>query len=355
MANPKAHPASLADPSMPAGGADLVAAIDIGTVSTRLVVARTRTDRGFDVLERQARITDLGEGVDASGRLAPAAVVRTVATVDGYLARIRAHLAAGGEPHAVVAATTTSAARDAANADDLLGPLRACGLAPQVIAGDTEAALALLGVTADFPDDVLVADVGGGSTELTAGRRDADGSLRQNGCASYNVGCRRVAERFFADGRPATPAAETAARAFVASVLAPHFAGGRSARLPATLVCVGGTATSLVAVEHALVPYDSSFVHLHRMGRDQVSGLAARLLALSAAERAGLPGLQPKRAGVIAAGALILDELMGLGGWCAYTASESDSLMGLLACIRARLDGRPSPIGAWEPSLATVC
>ncbi len=337
------------------GPADLVAAVDIGTVSTRLIVARPLPDGTFDVLERQARITDLGEGVDASGRLAPAAVGRTVAAVEDYLARIRAHVASSGAGAAAVATTTTSAARDAANAGDLLEPLRARGLAPQVIAGGTEASLALLGVTADFPGrTVLVADVGGGSTELTAGRRGADGTLREDGGASYNVGCRRVTERFFADGGPAAPEAEAAARAFVAGALAPHFDAAGRAAPPATLVCVGGTATSLVAVANRLVPYDPGFVHLHRMGRAEVSALAARLLGMSADERARLPGLQPKRAGVIAAGALILDVLMGLGGWDAYTASESDSLMGLLACVRAALEGRPAPVAGWAPELASV-
>ena len=332
----------------------LLAAIDIGTVSTRLIAARTLPDGTLDVLDRQATITDLGEGVDASGSLAPAAVARTVAAVAGYLDRLRALMGREGAREAFVAVTTTSAARDAANAGELLGALEGCGLAPQVIDGRTEASLALLGVTSDFPgENVLVADIGGGSTELTAGRRGPDGTLWEGRGASYDVGCRRVTERFFPDGRPVDPAAEEAARAMIAQTLAPHFACGDVSDLPRTLVCVGGTATSLVAVEHRLVPYDGAFVHLRRMGRPAVRDLAARLCSLSADQRAQLPGLQPKRAGVIAAGALILDVLMGLGGWDSYTASESDSLAGLLACIRAAREGEPSPIG-WSPKLARI-
>lgn len=332
----------------------LVAAVDVGTVSTRLIAALVDPAgaQAPRVLERQARITDLGEGVDASGALAPQAVARTVGAVAGYVARVRELAAAQGAPAHVVA-TTTSAARDARNADDLLGPLRALGLAPQVIAGQTEAALALLGVTADFGTrPVLVADVGGGSTELTAGRRSPSGALEQSSGASYNVGCRRVTERFFADGAPAAPEAVRAARAFVSSALAPHFGPGARA-LPRELVCVGGTATSLVAVANRLVPYDSSFVHLHRMGRAELGELTGRLLALSAVERAALPGLQPKRAGVVAAGALILDVLLELGEWDGYTASESDSLIGLLDCAGAVLGGRPAPVG-WAPDLAVI-
>lgn len=338
-------------------GADrnLLAAIDIGTVSTRLIVARHGRRGGLEVLDRQATITDLGEGVDATGRLSPSAIGRTVGVVDGYLARLRELTEQEGASGATVATTTTSAARDASNADDLLGPLEMRGLAPQVIGGRIEAGLALLGVTSDFPgQDVLVADIGGGSTELTSGRRDPDGTLHEDRGVSYNVGCRRVTERFFPDGRPVDSEEEAAARTMIARTLAPHFEPPHGAPLPQTLVCVGGTATSLVAVEHALVPYDSSFVHLHRMDRADVHDLAEKLCSLSADQRALLPGLQPKRAAVIAAGALILDVLMELGGWDSYTASESDSLIGLLACIQAAQDGSRSPIG-WSPELAFVC
>ena len=134
------------------------------------------------------------------------------------------------------------------------------------------------------------------------------------------------------------------------------FRSGGDVAWPDTLVCVGGTATSLVAVANRLVPYDSAFVHLHRMAHAEVGALAARLLALSPAQRRDLPGLQPKRADVIAAGALILDELMAAGDFDAYTCSESDSLVGLLVCARAALAGEPSPLGAdgWLPTLAHV-
>ena len=339
-----------------------IAAIDIGTVSTRLVVARRAAAAGQppQVVERQARITDLGEGVDATGRLSAQAVGRTASCVADYVARIRklAEQDGAGTPTTVLT-TTTSAARDAANADELLEALRGLGLAPQVIPGEVEATLALLGVTADFgARAIAVADIGGGSTELTFGRRDEAGALVRGRAVSLDVGCRRVTERFFpANGSPAPADALRAARAFVAEELGPFFSqpnGASAADIPETLVCVGGTATSLVAVGAGLVPYDGAFVHLRATPRADVSALTARLCALSAAERAQLPGLQPKRAGVIAAGALILDELMGLGGWDAYTASESDSLMGLLACVEAVIDGAPSPVTGWLPEVALL-
>lgn len=345
----------------------ILAAIDIGTVSTRLIVAAadSRTPAPLEareplrnalpvtlgaVLERDAVITDLGEGVDATGALTNAAIERTVRTVAAYVERIRARAAAASTT-ALVATTTTSAARDAANARELLDPLQALGVAPQVIEGATEASLALLGVTADFGTaPVLVADIGGGSTELTVGRRRDDGTLVRESCASYNVGCRRVAERFELAQGPASPEAAAAARAFIASELEEALAN----RPPQTrLVCVGGTATSLVAVAHELVPYDSSFVHLHTMDRAAVHALAQRLLALPLDQRAQLPGLQPKRAAVIGAGALILDELMALGGFESYTASESDSLQGLLGCLTAVRDGVDAPFG-WVPRTAVM-
>ena len=327
-----------------------LAAIDIGTVSTRLIVARVAPNGAVDALVRDAQVTDLGEGVDASGELLQRAIDRTCAVVADYVARIDG-MAGEGLPVEAVATTTTSAARDASNAAELLGRLTEMGLAPQVIDGGIEARLALLGVTGDFPDtDVLVADIGGGSTELTVGGRHG-GSLAVGASVSYNVGCRRVAERYLAGGEGmADTECVAAARSFVAETLG-AFKEKAGQDLPRTLVCVGGTATSLVAVANRLVPYDSAFVHLHETSRDEVARLAGWLLGLTLDERRALAGLQPKRAAVIGAGALILDELMGVGGWDRYVASEADSLFGLLACARCAVDGLESPVG-WRPVLS---
>ncbi len=329
----------------------LYCAIDIGTVSTRLIVAGVDPAGRVRRIEGEARITDLGEGVDASGLLLGAAVDRTVGVVEGYLARIRSYAGRAGAA-LPVATTTTSAARDAKNADALMEPLRQMGLEPQVIAGTVEASLALLGVTADFPGErLLVADVGGGSTELTAGERRLDGTLAVGSCRSYDVGCRRLAERFSMGDRAADAEQIAEARRWVAEVIGPHLT--RQNDLPDRLACVGGTATSLVAVANGLTPYDPAFVHLHPMDRETVHALAERLPRLTRDERAALPGLQPKRAAVIGAGALILDVLLELGGWDGYTASESDSLFGLVACMAAAAEGRPAPFG-WTPRTAFI-
>ncbi len=339
-----------ADATLP-GQSSPLCAIDIGTVSTRLIVAQVGPERRIDRLESEARITDLGEGVDATGQLSRAAVARTIEVVGDYLDRIKEHARLAGRP-LPVATTTTSAARDAANAEDLTGPLREMGLEPQVIAGTVEASLSLLGVTADFPGKrLLVADVGGGSTELTTGELRADGTLAVGACNSFNVGCRRLAERFSMAEKAVDDDQIAAARRWVAETLAPQFE--RRDSLPDLLVCVGGTATSLVAVANRLVPYDPAFVHLHPMDRKTVGELAARLPRLTREERAALPGLQPKRAAVIGAGAIILDVLLELGGWNGYTASESDSLFGLVACMEAQRTGSEPPFG-WLPRTAFI-
>ena len=326
----------------------VIAAVDIGTVTSRLIVAIMGADGSVRQLARKSQITDLGQGVDASGFLAPEALERTLSCVRAYREEIDQVAQDAGVQVDGMIATCTSAARDASNADELLGGMAALGLPAQVIPGEVEARLSLLGVTGDFEGQpVLVADIGGGSTELSRGLRARGAALQVGRSHSFDVGCRRVTDRFFAGADVPDAAAVDAARAFVRDELGVFF--GQTAfdageANDETLVCVGGTATSLVAIDNRLVPYDSSFVHLHRTARSRVSDLAARLLAMPLEQRRQLPGLQPKRAGVIAAGAVILDELMGLGGFDEYVASESDSFYGLLACAHAALEGRPGPL-----------
>ena len=336
----------------------VLAAVDVGTVSTRLALAEIGPAGFVRMIERRSTITNLGSGVDSAGRLSDEAMERTLETIREYgrIVSTRAHegVAARG-----VSCTLTSAARDAANSGEFLGRLRELGLSPQVIEGEVEARLALLGVTADFCGRrILVADSGGGSTELVEGARGEKG-LTVGRAVSLDIGCRRVTERFLAppfgadrDAYIPSAAQVGEARAFAASMFAPFFEG-RGLDAPRTLACVGGTATSLVSVALGLVPYDSARVHLHEMSAHDVHGLAGLLLGLAPRDRRKLPGLQPKRADVIAAGALILDELLACGGFDAYTASESDSLAGLLTCAHAAAMGGVSPLeDGWLPLLA---
>ena len=174
-----------------------VAAIDIGTVSSRLSLAEVAGGRVL-AARKHTEITDLGQGVDATGRFAADAVARVVEACRVFVGEARAF---GAE---AVSTTLTSAARDAANAEELLGPLRELGLIPQVIPGEVEARLTFYGVAHDFPGErIAVADSGGGSTEIAVGSYlPESGVLELERVQSLDIGCRRVTDRFLAGDPP---------------------------------------------------------------------------------------------------------------------------------------------------------
>lgn len=332
-----------------------VAAIDLGTVSSRLVLAQVE---GGAIVEssKHTEITDLGEGVDATGRFCEAAVERVLAACRMFVDEARAFGAA------CICTTCTSAARDASNAALLLDGLRELGLEPQVIPGEVEARLTFFGVAHDFAGErIIVADSGGGSTELATGVYAPErgvfalerGVFALEGTRSLDIGCRRVTERFFSALPPARGEL-TAAAAWAGEQFAAYFEG-----LPSNferaerLVAVGGTVTTLVALVHELEPYDSSFVHLRELSMEQISAAIERMSALDVAGIAALPGVQPKRAGVILAGAVVIRELMRAGGYDALTVSENSLLAGMAATINETLDGTTPTIG-WTPSLSAL-
>ncbi len=332
-----------------------VAAIDLGTVSSRLVLAQVE---GGAIVEssKHTEITDLGEGVDATGRFCEAAVERVLAACRMFVDEAHAFGAV------CICTTCTSAARDASNAALLLDGLRELGLEPQVIPGEVEARLTFFGVAHDFADErIIVADSGGGSTELATGVYAPErgvyaperGVFALEGTRSLDIGCRRVTERFFsalppADGELAA-AANWAGEQFAAYFGSLPVDFERAERL----VAVGGTVTTLVALVHELEPYDSSFVHLRELSLDQVSAAIERMSALDVAGIAALPGVQPKRAGVILAGAVVIRELMRAGGYKTLTVSENSLLAGMAATINEALDGA-APTIAWTPSLSAL-
>ena len=331
-----------------------IAAIDLGTVSSRLVLAEVS---GGVILSsrKHTEITDLGEGVDATGRFCAGAIERVVAACTQFVDEARDF---GAE---VICTTCTSAARDAENAEELLGQLRALGLKPQVIAGLVEARLTFFGVAHDFEGErILVADSGGGSTELACGSyRTAPSSLELESARSLDIGCRRVTEKFL-HADPANDDQLAAASAWADEQLAAYWSGAAPApdgifERPDRLVAVGGTVTTLVAMVHELTQYDPAFVHLHGLSLAEVEGAIARMRGLSAKEIAGLPGIQPKRARVILAGALIIRSLMRTGGYTELTVSENSLLAGMAATINEVLDGESATI-VWTPELAqTMC
>lgn len=319
-----------------------IAAIDLGTVSSRLLCAEMSNGQ-ITASTRRTVITDLGERVDATGVFAPAAIDRVTQACTEFVRKAREF----GAQH--VCCTLTSAARDVSNGNDLLDRLRDLGLVPQVIPGEVEARLTFYGVAHDFANErIAVADSGGGSTELVAGRA-SDGGLKLDCAESLNIGCRRVTERFFSSVPPSADELDKAA-VWARAQFEPYWAG--LANRPERLVAVGGTVTTLVAMVHELAVYDSHFVHLRDLTIEQVEDGIDRMRSLAVEQIAQLPGIQAKRAPVILAGAIVVRELMRAGGYGRLTVSENSLLAGAAATIyEAAVSGR-TVIG-WIPELSS--
>lgn len=319
-----------------------IAAIDLGTVSSRLLCAEMSNGQ-ITASTKRTVITDLGERVDATGVFAPAAIDRVTQACAEFVREAREF----GAQHACC--TLTSAARDVSNDNDLLDRLRDLGLVPQVIPGEVEARLTFYGVAHDFANErIAVADSGGGSTELVVGRA-SDGGLELDCAESLNIGCRRVTERFFSSVPPSADELDKAA-AWARAQFEPYWAG--LANRPERLVAVGGTVTTLVAMVHELAVYDSHFVHLRDLTIEQVEDGIDRMRSLTVEQIAQLPGIQAKRAPVILAGAIVVRELMRAGGYGRLTVSENSLLAGAAATIyEAAVSGR-TVIG-WIPGLSS--
>lgn len=300
-------------------------ALDIGTVTCRLLVADVEDGRIIDV-DKEYAITDLGVGVDATGRLSEAAIERVLACVDRYL-EVLARYDTPEHPVRRLIAMATSASRDAANGPEFAARLAERGVTLAVIPGSREAQLTFLGASSDFPgENLLVVDIGGGSTEVVAGRFGEDPVASH----SFNIGCRRVTERFFRDDPP-TPDQMDAARQWIRETMAPYFEGLATAGFAIDrVVAVAGTATSVVSIREAMEVYDSSRVHKAVVAAGELAAIEERLAAEPLEERRTTVGLDPKRAGVIVAGFVILEEVLALAGADAYTASESDILHGMI-------------------------
>lgn len=300
-------------------------ALDIGTVTCRLLVADVEDGRIIDV-DKEYAITDLGVGVDATGRLSEAAIERVLVCVDRYL-EVLARYDTPEHPVRRLIAMATSASRDAANGPEFAARLAERGITLAVIPGSREAQLTFLGASSDFPgENLLVVDIGGGSTEVVAGRFGEDPIASH----SFNIGCRRVTERFFHDDPP-TAGQMDAARQWIRETMAPYFEGLATAGFAIDrVVAVAGTATSVVSIREAMETYDSSRVHKAVVAAGELAAIEERLAAEPLEERKTTVGLDPKRAGVIVAGFVILEEVLALAGADAYTASESDILHGMI-------------------------
>jgi exopolyphosphatase/guanosine-5'-triphosphate,3'-diphosphate pyrophosphatase len=306
-----------------------VAAIDCGTNSIRLLVADVPAEGAHTDLLRRMEVVRLGQGVDATGRLAPEAIERTRKVLAEYADQAR-DLGA-----TAVRMAATSATRDAANRQDfedmVVGTL---GQTPDVITGREEAELSFLGATASLDaaaaahgnpppsPPFLVVDIGGGSTEFVLG--DAGGV---RAARSVDIGCVRLTERHLHDDPPTADQvrrAEDDIRAALADV---------GAAVPvaraASLIGLAGSVTTVAALALELPAYDADAIHGSRVSADAVCGVTADLLAATRATRAAMPVMHPGRVDVIGAGALILWLVMDEFGLGEVVVSEHDILDGI--------------------------
>jgi len=297
----------------------IVAAVDLGTNTTRLLVGDVEDGR-VEELHRETRITRLGEGVDARRKLLPVPVARVRNVLSDYR---RTAESLGAERTLLVA---TSAVRDAENGEAFLGEIEwSYGFATRLLSGEEEAELMRRGVGEVGPGTLLV-DIGGGSTELVLDDFDA----------SLAMGSVRFSERYGDD-----PAASTAAARDLLPGLEPQDAVG-----------VAATITSLAALDLGLERYDRERVHGHVLTRDGARGQLERLAAMRLDERRRVPALEPERAPVIVAGAAILVAILDAYGLEAIRVSERDLLDGA-ALAAAEL---PEPEeGAAPPGAYTCC
>ena len=340
----------------------LLAAIDIGTVTARLALAQVEDGRVIR-MAKYTQIVNLGEGVDKAKRLLPEAIHRCVGCVSSYVDYAKKE---GAE---AVVCTLTSAARDAENAPDLGMGLASLGLEPMIIPGEIEGALTFLGVSHDFENHrILVADSGGGSTELVVGtlvgQSVAQGTNQQpegqqpegqqldiNFVESVDLGCRRLTERFnLSLDHPSAGDIDGAHQMAVQMMSEAISRAQKQCAVPELLVGVGGTATSLIAIRDHLDPYDPSKVHLNHISLDEVSQIEGLLASKTLKEREDITGLQAKRAPVMLAGTILLAELMKSSGFKHLVVSESDLLFGLVVTAAAVYQGKQSPV-IWEPIL----
>jgi exopolyphosphatase / guanosine-5'-triphosphate,3'-diphosphate pyrophosphatase len=299
-----------------------VAALDLGTNTTRLLVADVE-DGGVDELERHTTITRLGEGVDERRRLLPVPIARVRNVLGDYRRRLEE---LGAERALLVA---TSAVRDAENGEAFLGEIEwSYGFTTRLLSGDGEAELVRRGVATGTALTVgtLIVDIGGGSTELILGDRHS----------SVDFGSGRLTERFGED----VEAIRAAVRAGLPALEASRAIG------------VAGTITTIAALDLGLQEYDAERVHGHSISREAADRELTRLAALPLEERRRLPGLEPGRAPVIVAGAAILAELLAHYRLDGIEASERDILDG--AALEAAALPEPEE-GAAPPGAYTCC
>jgi len=318
-----------------------VAALDCGTNSLRLLVADVDLDRAeLTDLTRRMEIVRLGEGVDQTGRLAPAALARTIVVLREY-ADVIAGFAAQS-----VRMVATSATRDAGNAAEFVRRVSdVLGIAPEVLTGAGEAMLSFTGATAELAADhggpFLVADIGGGSTEFVLGPGGPGGyvgagspPVSRGGLGgivppnySVNIGCVRMTERHLR-GDPPTAREVAAATADIDAAL-DAVADAVPVGEAKTLVGLAGSVTTVAAIAMGLPAYDAARIHHARICSADVHAVTLALLSQTRTVRAGIGVMHPGRVDVIGGGALVLDRVMDRFGFSEVLVSEHDILDGI--------------------------
>jgi exopolyphosphatase / guanosine-5'-triphosphate,3'-diphosphate pyrophosphatase len=310
------------EPVHPEVRGERIAAIDQGTNSIRLLVAEPAPGGGVGELARDMVITRLGQGVDATGRLDPAALKRTIDVLARYCSRARA-LGAGR-----IRVAATSAVRDASNRGEFEEAIRAhAGSELEVISGEREAGLSFLGATQGLErrlaaSPYCVLDIGGGSTELVVGVDTAESAV------STQMGSVRLTERHIRSDPP-TIEEITAMEHEVDAILDSIEVADVRARDAETLIAVAGTATTLQAMSLGLPRYDPDAIHRTWITSAEVERSLDRLARMTNGERAALPFMAPGRGDVIVAGALIMAVAMRRFGFSRALVSETDILDGL--------------------------
>jgi exopolyphosphatase / guanosine-5'-triphosphate,3'-diphosphate pyrophosphatase len=296
-----------------------IASLDLGTNSTRVLVARPADGR-LEILDRRNTITRLGQGVGSSGRLAPEAVDRTLACLRDYREILDHH----GVERVRVAAT--SASRDAANRDEFFDAVEALiGTRPELLSGDEEGRLSFRGATGELDPAIgpfLVVDIGGGSTEFIVG------TDRVEGVMSVDVGCVRLTEKFLLHDPPQAEelsACISLTDAYLDDVVREIPAAAESR----TLVGLAGTVTTVAAVEIGLETYDRDRIHHFHLTREAAEDVFRTLATEPRADRIHNPGLEEARADVIVGGCCVLVALFRRFGFDEMIVSESDILDGL--------------------------
>jgi exopolyphosphatase/guanosine-5'-triphosphate,3'-diphosphate pyrophosphatase len=316
-----------------------LASIDIGTVTSRLLIADVSRDPDgryvLSEVERHMQITHLGKGLSDTSSISAAAIEREVLACEYFLSKIREVAGRGGTVTLPITAVATSAMRDAKNRDEVLAALAGAGLEVTVISGDLEAELSFMGAMSGFSqrdaDDrspKLLIDVGGGSTELVYGTVGASGQMPEVlQSRSFNVGSSRITELFLPTDPPGIEEV-LAARQYVVQELEPFFS---SIKGPfSSAIAVAGTATSVVSVRDEMAVYDPKKVHGSSVSTKELDAVWNKLSALNTYERRQCVGLEPNRAPVILAGLIILQVVLQLAEIDTFVVSETDILQGIV-------------------------